>query len=71
MNSEELRIYTALTHPTAKEDYRIVENGTKLYTLVNCGLVFFQGEDLDKMTPTALYYWYQEQLMKYHESIWS
>lgn len=71
MNSEELKIYTALTHPTSPEDFRITDEGTKLYTIWNGVLVCFEGEGLDSMTPTALYFWYQEQLQQHVRQIWS
>jgi hypothetical protein len=71
MNSEELRIYTALTHPTSPEDYRITEDGTKLYVMMNGVLVCFEGEELDKMSATHLYNWYVDQLTEYRLKMWS
>lgn len=64
MNSEELRIYTALTHPTSPEDYRITENGTKLYTMMDGSLICVEGESLDQMSPIDLYHFAQEKMMQ-------
>ena len=70
MNSEELKIYTALTHPTSPENFRITDNGTKLWTLVDGSLHHFVGEELDKMSATKLYFWYQEKLTEYRFEQW-
>ncbi|QEQ93897.1 hypothetical protein SEA_KARDASHIAN_32 [Streptomyces phage Kardashian] len=71
MNSEELKIYTLLTHPTAKEDYKITDEGTKLWVMVDGGLVYFEGEGLDKMSPSSLYFFYREKLQEYYTNLWS
>jgi hypothetical protein len=70
MNSEELKIYTALTHPTAPESYRITDNGTKLWTIEQGSLICFEGEELDKMSASSLYFWYREKLTEYYEKLW-
>lgn len=70
MNSEELRIYTALTHPTSTEDYRITDDGARLYVMVDGSLVRFEGEGLDKLSPSALYFFYREKLEEYRLSFW-
>lgn len=70
MNSEELGIYTALTHPTSPEDYRITNDGTKLYTIMEGGLVCFEGEGLDKMSGVDLYHWAQRKAMELQKSRW-
>jgi hypothetical protein len=67
MNSKELRIYTALTHRDAPEDYRITDNGTRIYTMVDGALMYFEGEDLDDMNPRELYAWTQNEIRKFHE----
>lgn len=63
MNSAEIGIYVALTHPTARESYRITDDGTKIYVLVDGGLVYFEGVDLDKMSSLVLYRWVQHEIM--------
>lgn len=65
MNSREIGIYVALTHPAAPESYRIVDEGTKLYTLVDGVLVSFDGEKLDEMSATDLYLWAQREIVKW------
>jgi hypothetical protein len=67
VNSEELKIYTALTHPVAPESYRVTDNGTRLYVLINGVLAMFGGEALDEMTPNELYAWYQNRLEEYRQ----
>lgn len=62
MNSEELGIYTALTHPTARESYRITGNGTKLYTMMDGSLICIEGAALDQMSPVELYRFAQEKM---------
>lgn len=58
MDSAELRIYTALTHPVVPEPYRLSEDGTKLYVVEHGILVTLYGEGLDKMTGMELYHWH-------------
>jgi hypothetical protein len=71
MNSEELKIYTLLTHLTAREDFAITDDGTKLWVMVDGSLMHFEGEGLDKLTPTSLYFFYQEKLQDYYRSFWT
>lgn len=70
MNSQELKIYTALTHVEQPEDYRITDDGTKLYTLMDGGLVRFEGIDLDKMCPMQLYHWARSKMNDQRMSRW-
>lgn len=65
MNSKELGIYTALTHPTSPEHYRIEDDGTKLYVISHGALIYLEGEKLDEMDPQELYRFYQEKLYEY------
>lgn len=70
MNSQELKIYTALTHPVAREDYRITNDGTRIYTLVDGALEYFEGVDLDKMESLQLYCWTQSKISDLRMSRW-
>jgi hypothetical protein len=63
MNSAEIGIYIALTHPTARENYRITNEGARIYVLVDGGLAYFEGKNLDKMGSMELYRWVQYQIM--------
>lgn len=69
MNSKELGIYTALTHSTSPEDYRIIDNGTKLYVLVPGGMVYFEGEKLDQMSSQELYEFYLRNRDEYLKNL--
>lgn len=71
MNSEELKIYTLLTHPTAPQSYHISDNGTKIWSIVDGSLVYFEGENLDSMSATSLFFWYQEKLKDYRFEQWN
>jgi hypothetical protein len=70
VNSKELRIYTALTHPTSPEDYRITDDGKKLYTIMDGGLVCLDGENLDKMKPIDLYDWARRKMNGLRLALW-
>ena len=70
MNSKELRIYTLLTHPTSPQSYEITDDGTKLWVMVDGTLVGFDGEGLDKMTASSLYFFYREKLQEHRMKIW-
>lgn len=58
MNSQELRIYTRLTHPAKPESHIISDDGTKLYIMEPGCMAILEGESLDKMTGRELYSWY-------------
>lgn len=71
MNSKELEIFTALTHKNSPEDYRIVDDGTKIYVLLwRSILISFEGEGLDKMSSLELYRFVEEQKEDYIMKMW-
>lgn len=70
MNSEELKIYTLLTHPTAPQSYHISDNGTKLWSIIEGALVYFEGENLDQMSATSLFFWYRTKLEEHRLKQW-
>lgn len=63
MNVRELGIYTALQN--TPEQYRITDEGTRLWVLEYNVLVCLKGEKLDEMHPKDLYEWYQYKLREY------
>lgn len=71
MNNKELKIYTALNHRDAPEDYRITDEGTRIYTMVDGVLMYFDGERLDEMGSRELYVWTQEKIREFHEKQWN
>lgn len=69
MNSEELRAYTALSHPDQPEDYRVSEDGKTLYVLTSGFMAYLHGENLDKMTPEELYAWHLPKLRDWKQEM--
>lgn len=68
MNSKEIKIYTLLTHKNAPEAYKIVDDGTRLYVILDGVLHYFEGVDLDKMSDRELVNFYYEKRDEYYKS---
>lgn len=68
MNGKEIGIYVALTHSAAPESYRITDDGTKIYVIVDGGLVYFEGKGLDEMGGAELYNWTQQKIREWRQS---
>lgn len=65
--NESLGFYIAMTHPQKPDQYRVSEDGTKLYMMERGLMVCLEGEDLDKMTPAELYAWHLPKLREWKQ----